>query len=115
MSHSLTPRRRHIAAVCGLDLGVLYTAISAGMLLVRRYLTGRGIDEAFADRYGSAYGRTAAKLYRASHGGAEPLKAWSQVNGKWRRVNGFLPVDAPVLEEAFVTYKRTAEYVLEVG
>ncbi|MFH9225918.1 hypothetical protein [Streptomyces lydicus] len=115
MSNSTSFRRRHLAAATGLDMGVLYTALSAGMLLVRRYLAGRGVDEAFADRYGSAYGRAAAKLYRDEHDGAEPRKAWSQVNGKWRRVNGFLPVDVPVLDKAFVTYKRTAEYVLEVG
>lgn len=110
MSHSTALRHRHLAAASGVNVDVLYSAISAGMLLVRRYLTGRGVDQAFADRYGSAYGRTAAKLYRDEHDGAEPRKAWSNVNGKWRRVNGFLPGDAPVLEKAFVTYKRTAEY-----
>ncbi|MFI6856527.1 hypothetical protein [Streptomyces sp. NPDC050416] len=109
MSHSRTPRSRTLNAVNGVDLGILYTTISAGMMLVRRYLTGRGVDQAFADRYGSAFGRTAAKLYRAGHG-VEPRKAWSNVSGKWRRVNGHLPADLDVLDEAFTTYPRTAAY-----
>ncbi|MFJ2964231.1 hypothetical protein ACIPIC_18270 [Streptomyces collinus] len=109
MSHSRTPRSRTLSAVNGVDLGILYTTISAGMLLVRRYLTGRGVDQTFADRYGSAFGRTAAKVYRAGRG-AEPRKAWSNVSGKWRRVNGYLPADLDVLDEAFATYPRTATY-----
>lgn len=109
MSHSITPRRRTLNAANGIDLGVLYSTISAGMLLVRRYLTGRGIDQDFADRYGSAFGRAAAKIYRTTHD-AEPRKAWSNVHGKWRRVNGYLPADLDVLDEAFATYPRTAAY-----
>lgn len=110
MSHALTSRKRHIGAAAAVDKAVLYTTISAGMVLARRYLTGRGIDQAFADQYGSPFGRTAAKIYR-SETGTEPRKAWSNVHGKWRRVNGFLPDEADVLDKAFVTYKRTAEYV----
>ncbi|MFE7648653.1 hypothetical protein [Streptomyces phaeoluteigriseus] len=110
MSHALTSRQRNIKAATVVDLGVLYSTISAGMLLVRRYLTGRGIDQEFADRYGSAFGRTAAKIYRTSNG-AEPRRAWSNVSGKWRRVNGYLPVEAEILDEAFATYRRTAEYI----
>ncbi|MFE7229849.1 hypothetical protein ACFVAF_04075 [Streptomyces sp. NPDC057596] len=110
MSNALTSRQRHLNAVTGVDLGVLYTVISAGMVLVRRYLTGRGIDQDFADRYGSAFGRTAAKIYRTSNG-AEPRRAWSNVSGKWRRVNGYLPTETEILDEAFTIYKRTAEYV----
>lgn len=110
MSHALTSRQRHIKAATAVDLGVFYSTLSAGMLLVRRYLTGRGIDQEFADRYGSAFGRTAAKIYRTSNGG-EPRRAWSNVSGKWRRVNGYLPAEVDVLDEAFTTYKRTAEYV----
>lgn len=110
MSHALTYRRRTLKAASAVDLGVLYSTVSAGMLLVRRYLTGRGVDQAFADRYGSAFGRTAAKIYRTGHG-VEPRKAWSNVSGKWRRVNGYLPTETDVLDEAFTTYKRTAEYV----
>lgn len=102
---------RHVAAAKGVEQGVLYATISAGMVLARPYLTGRGIDQGFADRYGSAYGRTAAKVYRAEHG-TEPRKAWSNVNGKWRRVNGYLPTETAVLDTAFATYKRTAEYVV---
>ena len=109
MSHALTSRRRTLNAVTGIDLGVLYTTISAGMLLVRRYLTGRDVDQDFADRYGSAFGRTAAKLYRTANG-AEPRKAWSHVNGKWRRVNGYLPAERNVLDDTFTTYPRTAAY-----
>ena len=109
MSHAMEPRRRTLIAVNGVDLGVLYSTISAGMLLVRRYLTGRGVDQAFADRYGSAFGRTAAKIYRTGHG-AEPRKAWSLVSGRWRRVNGYLPADADVLDAAFAAYPRTAAY-----
>ncbi|MEU9183337.1 hypothetical protein AB0D14_01965 [Streptomyces sp. NPDC048484] len=111
MSHALTSRQRHIKAASAVDLGVLYSTISAGMLLIRRYLTGRGVDQEFADRYGSAFGRTAAKIYRTGHG-VEPRRAWSNVNGKWRRVNGYLPTETETLDEAFTTYKRTAEYVL---
>ncbi|WP_411097192.1 hypothetical protein [Streptomyces sp. 020-2-3H-GM] len=110
MSHALTSRHRRIAAAATVDKAVLYTTISAGMILARRYLTSRGIDQAFADQYGSPFGRTAAKIYRTETG-TEPRKAWSNVHGKWRRVNGFLPADTPVLDKAFVTYKRTAEYV----
>ncbi|MFJ7242375.1 hypothetical protein ACIQWB_35350 [Streptomyces olivaceus] len=110
MSHALTSRKRHLNAANGVDLGVLYTTVSAGMLLARRYLTGRGIDQEFADRYGSAFGRTAAKIYRTSNG-AEPRRAWSNVNGKWRRVNGYLPTETDVLDKAFDTYPRTADYV----
>ncbi|MFF7158094.1 hypothetical protein [Streptomyces sp. NPDC008139] len=91
--------------------GLAYMTVSAGMLLARKYLVGRGVDQDFADRYGSAYGRTAAKLYRTDHG-TEPRKAWSNVNGRWRRVNGYLPAEAAVLDKAFVTYPRTAEYVV---
>ncbi|WPO69945.1 hypothetical protein [Streptomyces sp. KN37] len=109
MSHSIAPRQRHLNAAQGVDLGVLYSTVSAGMLLVRRYLTGRGIDQAFADRYGSAFGRTAAKLYR-KHRDGEPRRAWSLVSGKWRRVNGYLPQDAEILDEAFSAYPRTASY-----
>lgn len=111
MSHALTSRQRHIKAATAVDLGVFYSAISAGMTLVRRYLTGRGIDQEFADRYGSAFGRTAAKIYRTANG-SEPRRAWSNVSGKWRRVNGYLPTETDVLDEAFTTYKRTAEYVV---
>lgn len=111
MSHALTSRQRHVSAAQAVDLGVLYTTISAGMLLVRRYLTGRGIDQDFADRYGSAFGRAAAKIYRASNG-VEPRRAWSLVSGKWRRVNGYLPAEADVLDEAYAAYPRTAEYVV---
>jgi hypothetical protein len=110
VSHALTSRQRHVNAAQAVDLGVLYTTISAGMLLVRRYLTGRGIDQDFADRYGSAFGRTAAKIYRTANG-AEPRRAWSNVFGKWRRVNGYLPTEADVLDDAFTTYPRTADYV----
>jgi hypothetical protein len=114
-AHQAAPRRifaaRHLAAAAAVDEGLAYSTISAGMLLARKYLTGRGVDQAFADRYGSAYGRTAAKLYRAEHG-TEPRKAWSNVNGTWRRVNGFLPAETAVLDKAFTTYKRTAEYVM---
>ncbi|WP_329220337.1 hypothetical protein [Streptomyces microflavus] len=110
MSHALTSRHRRIAAAAAVDKAVLYTTISAGMVLARRYLTGRGVDQAFADQYGSPFGRTAAKVYRTEMG-AEPRKAWSNVHGKWRRVNGFLPTETAVLDKAFVTYKRTAEYV----
>lgn len=110
MIHAI-PRQRHLHAAQAVDLGVLYTTISAGMLLVRRYLTGRGIDQDFADRYGSAFGRNAAKIYRAANG-AEPRRAWSLVSGKWRRVNGYLPAEADVLDEAFAAYPRTAEYVV---
>ncbi|MFI9174873.1 hypothetical protein [Streptomyces lincolnensis] len=110
MANAIALRQRHVRAAQAVDLRVLYTSISAGMLLVRRYLTGRGVDQEFADRYGSAFGRTAAKIYRTSNG-AEPRRAWSLVSGKWRRVNGYLPTDAEVLDQAFTTYKRTAEYV----
>jgi len=110
VSHALTSRQRHIKASQAVDLGVLYSTVSAGMLLARRYLTGRGIDQEFADRYGSAFGRTVAKIYRTANG-AEPRRAWSLVSGKWRRVNGYLPTEADVLDEAFSTYKRTVEYV----
>ncbi|MGC4927219.1 hypothetical protein [Streptomyces sp. DT117] len=110
MSHALTSRHRRIAAAAAVDKAVLYTTISAGMVLARRYLTGRGVDQAFADQYGSPFGRTAAKVYRTEMG-TEPRKAWSNVHGKWRRVNGFLPSETAVLDKAFVTYKRTAEYV----
>lgn len=113
MSHALITRRpiasRTLAAAASVDKGVLYSTISAGMVLARRYLTGRGIDQSFADRYGSPFGRTAAKIYRAETG-TEPRKAWSNVSGKWRRVNGFLPTETRVLDKAFITYKRTAEY-----
>jgi hypothetical protein len=112
VSHALTSRQRHVNAAQAVDLGVLYTAISAGMLLARRYLTGRGIDQDFADRYGSAFGRTAAKIYRTANG-TEPRKAWSNVSGKWRRVNGYLPTEADVLDEAYTAYPRTADYVVE--
>lgn len=110
MANAIALRKRHVRAAQAVDLGVLYTTLSAGMLLVRRYLTGRGVDQEFADRYGSAFGRTAAKIYRTSNGG-EPRRAWSNVSGKWRRVNGYLPAEVDVLDEAFTTYKRTAEYV----
>ncbi|MEV5611527.1 hypothetical protein [Streptomyces sp. NPDC052225] len=111
MSHALTSRKRHVNAAQSIDVGVLYSTISAGMILARRYLTGRGIDQDFADRYGSAFGRTTAKAYRTAHG-AEPRKAWSLVSGKWRRVNGYLPADVDVLDEAFDTYPRTRDYVV---
>ncbi|WP_097934719.1 MULTISPECIES: hypothetical protein [unclassified Streptomyces] len=110
MSHALTTRHRRLAAAAAVDKAVLYTTISAGMVLARRYLTGRGVDQAFADQYGSPFGRTAAKVYRTEMG-TEPRKAWSNVHGKWRRVNGFLPSETAVLDKAFVTYKRTAEYI----
>lgn len=100
---------RHLNAAAGVGEDVLYYTLSAGMVLARRYLTGRGIDQAFADRYGSAYGRTAAKLYRDVHG-AEPRKAWSKVSGKWRRVNGFLPAETTILDKAFDAYPRTRDY-----
>lgn len=110
MSNALTSRHRRVAAAAAVDEAVLYTSISAGMVLARRYLTGRGIDQGFADQYGSPFGRTAAKIYR-SETGTEPRKAWSNVHGKWRRVNGFLPTETAVLDKAFNTYKRTADYV----
>lgn len=112
MSHALMrSRHRIVAAASAVSRGVLYTTISAGMVLARTYMTGRGVDQDFANRYGSPFGRTAAKVYRTEHG-TEPRKAWSNVNGKWRRVNGFLPAESAVLDVAFATYKRTAEYVL---
>ncbi|MFJ5306160.1 hypothetical protein [Streptomyces sp. NPDC088350] len=114
MAHAAMLRQRHIRAAQAVDLGVLYTSISAGMLLARRYLTGRGIDQELPDRYGSAFGRTAAKIYRSATG-SEPRRAWSLVSGKWRRVNGYLPAETDVLDEAFTTYKRTAEYVVEAA
>ena len=109
MANAIALRQRRVRAAQAVDLGVLYSTISAGMLLVRRYLTGRGVDQAFADRYGSAFGRTAAKIYRTGHG-AEPRKAWSLVSGKWRRVNGSPPADTDVLDAAFAAYPRTAAY-----
>lgn len=114
MANSIAPRLRHLNAAQSVDVGVLYSTISAGMLLARRYLTGRGIDQAFADRYGSAFGRTAAKTYRTVHGD-EPRKAWSLVSGKWRRVNGYLPADTAILDDAYTSYPRTADYVAPDG
>ncbi|WP_405994075.1 hypothetical protein [Streptomyces sp. NBC_00986] len=111
MAHAAMLRRRTLAAAQDVDLGVLYTTISAGILLARRYLTGRGIDQDFADRYGSAFGRTAAKAYRTTTG-SEPRRAWSLVSGKWHRVNGYLPTEAAVLDEAYTTYPRTRDYVV---
>lgn len=112
MAHVAMLRQRHVRAAQAVDLGVFYSTLSAGMILARRYLTGRGIDQDFADRYGSAFGRTAAKAYRAAHG-AEPRRAWSLVSGKWRRVNGYLPADVEVLDEAYEAYPRTRDYVTE--
>lgn len=53
MRNALASRHPHIAAGGDVDTAVLCTTISAGMVLARRYLTGRGIDQEFADQYGS--------------------------------------------------------------
>jgi len=103
-----------ITAVASLNQGVLYTAISAGMILARRFLTARGAEPEFADRYGSAFGRTAAKTFREQRG-TEPCRAWSLVNGVWRRVMGYRPEDLPVLDTALALYPRTAHLALAVA
>ncbi|MFG2225363.1 hypothetical protein [Streptomyces sp. NPDC048644] len=99
--------RRHVSAAAHVDTSVLYTTISAGMILIRRYLVAAGATGEFADRYGSAFGRVAAKTYRAERD-AEPRKAWSSSTGKWRRVMGYLPTDTAVLDRALAAYPRTA-------
>lgn len=99
--------RRHISAAARVDTGVLYATLSAGMILVRRFLVARGTTTEFADRFGSAFGRVAAKTYRAETG-AEPRRTWSNSTGKWRRVMGYLPDDAAVLDRALAMYPRTA-------
>ncbi|MGW1840678.1 hypothetical protein [Streptomyces sp. NPDC002067] len=99
--------RRHISAAARVDTGVLYSTLSAGMILIRHYLVDRGATAEFADRYGSAFGRVAAKTYRTATG-AEPRKAWSSSTGKWRRVMGYLPTDVAVLDRALSSYPRTA-------
>jgi len=106
--------RRHLRAAEHVTVGVLYTTLSAGMLLVRRYLVQRGCEQAFADRYGSAFGRTAAKTYRAVYG-TEPRRAWSYVHGTWRRVIAYLPAERHVLDTALRTYPRTAALDLAVA
>jgi len=105
--------RRHLKAAAHVNRGVLYTAISAGMILARAFLTSRGTTAEFADRYGSAFGRTAAKTYRQQRG-TEPRRAWSLVNGVWRRVMGYRPEDLPVLDTALARYPRTAHLALAV-
>ncbi|NGO71831.1 hypothetical protein [Streptomyces boncukensis] len=106
--------RRHLRAAEHLDIGVLYATLSAGMLLARRHLTTRGCTQEFADRYGSAYGRVAAKTYRATYG-AEPRRAWSNISGTWRRVIGYLPSERHILDTAMRTYPRTAAHGLAVA
>jgi len=100
-------RSRTIRSAARVDRGVLYTTISAGMILARAFLTSRGTTAAFADRYGSPFGRAAAKIFRERRG-TEPRRAWSQINGIWRRVMGYTSQDLPVLNAALAAYPRTA-------
>ncbi|TBO57527.1 hypothetical protein EYS09_22205 [Streptomyces kasugaensis] len=113
---TIRPRRRiaqrHLNAAAHVNHDVLYTTISAGMILIRRYLVDRGATPEFADRYGSAFGRVAAKTYRTTHD-AEPRKAWSNSTGRWRRVMGYLPDDTDVLNTALAAYPRTARLTPE--
>jgi hypothetical protein len=108
---TIRPRRRiaqrHLNAAAHVNHDVLYTTISAGMILIRRYLVDHGATPEFADRYGSAFGRVAAKTYRTTRD-TEPRKAWSNSTGRWRRVMGYLPDDTDILNTALAAYPRTA-------
>ncbi|WP_019548448.1 hypothetical protein [Streptomyces sulphureus] len=106
--------RRHLRAAAAVHPDVMYAALSAGMLFVRQYLRGRGCTQQFADRYGSAFGRVAAKQYRATYG-TEPRRAWSLVHGTWRRVLAYLPEERDNLDAAVRAYPRTAAMELEVA
>ncbi|WP_030599381.1 MULTISPECIES: hypothetical protein [Streptomycetaceae] len=106
--------RRHLRAAAAVDTGTLYATLGAGMLFARQYLKERGCTQQFADRYGSPFGRTAAKTYRDTNS-AEPRRAWSFAGGKWRRVNAYLPSERRVLDVAFRAYPRTAAMDLGVA
>jgi hypothetical protein len=98
------------AAHIGTDLACL--ALNGRVLLVSAYRRSRGCDEEFITRYGSAFGRAAAKAHRVATG-TEPMKGWSVSTGKLRRV--FVYLDTAALDAGWDAYPRTRDYVPATG
>lgn len=85
----------------------LVAAMNAGRWTALDYLHAIGFPE--AERYASAFGREAAKAWRARYG-ADPFAACgAYVNGRIRLVFGY--PDTGTLQAAAWEYKRTAEFL----
>lgn len=70
----------NIAAVISLTNDVIVRATFDRFLTVEFYLRRRGISTTWITRWGKAFGRKAAALYRAAHQGASPEQRWE--NGR---------------------------------
>lgn len=85
----------------------LVAAMNTGRWTAADYLEAIGFPE--AERYASAFGRKAAKAWRAQYG-TDPFAACgAYVNGRIRLVFGY--PDTATLQAAAWQYKRTAEFL----
>lgn len=112
LPHRYTPRHaaptttRRAALHCR---RALLACANHGRMTAEQYLAGIGFPE--PERYASAFGRTVAKAYRASHG-AEPYRGClADINGRLHRCFGY--ADVADLYAGALVYKRTAAFLAE--
>lgn len=99
-----TARPLKYAALSG---QVLADLIAGRVIRVSTFLERLGQDAEFTARYGSPFGRHAAKHYRAARR-CEPLRCWIEnAADRWIHVFVYAPTD-PALAAAVGSYKRTA-------
>lgn len=87
----------------------LCAAANAGYTTAADYLNAIGFPE--AERYASAYGRVAAKLYRQAHGVNPYGGCLAIVNGRLWQVFGY--ADTADLQAAAYSYARTRQFLNE--
>lgn len=96
--------RRIITAAVNATTKLLtrFATNSAALTTVAQYLRARGVNDDWITRWGSAFGRHAAKTYRASTG-RNPYTTWEfDTRGKLRRHHAY-PGDA-ALDAAWTHY-----------
>lgn len=101
----LTARRIITAAVNATTrLLARWSTNSAGLTTVAQYLRQRGVSDQWIAYWGSAYGRHAAKVYRATVG-RDPYMTWEiDTHGKPRRHHAYASDAA--LDAAWTHYMR---------
>lgn len=104
MRRTITAIRRTIRAAIRTHRDTGRLALALGAILIRSWLVAAGLAQETADRFGSAFGRRAAKTYRAIHG-QDPRRTWSVVGGKVREVYGYRAHEVHVLDIALAGYR----------
>lgn len=104
MNRTVTAIRRTIRAAIRTHRDTGRLALAHGAILIRAWLVEAGIAQETADRFGSAFGRRAAKTYRTATE-EEPHRTWSVVGGKVREVYGYRPSETHILAAALADYR----------